>query len=441
MRILMLSWEFPPRSVGGLSQHVYDLATALVQAGEEVHLITCAAEKAQARETINGIHVYRVNPYNLSAPDFVTWVLQLNLSMVEFAVSLINSMADLDLIHAHDWLVAYAGRALKHAYRIPLIATIHATEYGRNQGLHNDLQRYIGDVEWWLVYEAWRVIVCSSYMAKELQRVFQAPVDKLRIVPNGVDLKRYQRTGRSLSRPLFAAPDEKIVLFVGRLVQEKGVHLLIEAIPKILHYYSGVKFIIAGRGPAEDYLKNKAMDLGIANRIYFTGYIDDEIRDFLYQEAEVAVFPSLYEPFGMVVLEAMAAKTPVVVADVGGLSEIVTHGTNGLKFYPGNPLSLADNVLRLLHEPDLASRIAATAKQEIHKLYTWQEIARRTQLVYAEVKDDYEASAWKTDSWLCGIDRLKCVRNSVSNMGRYNMPGYQFQALEGARQESNLDEH
>lgn len=431
MRILMLSWEFPPRSVGGLAQHVYDLATALVKAGEEVHLITCAAEKSKAREVVNGIHVYRVNPYNLSAPDFLTWVLQLNLSMVEYTVSLVNSLAELDLIHAHDWLVAYAGRALKQAYKVPLIATIHATEYGRNQGLHSDLQRYISDVEWWLVYEAWRVIVCSSYMSKELQRVFQAPTDKLRVVPNGVDLKRYQRTGQELSRSSFAAPEEKIVLFVGRLVQEKGIHLLIEAIPKILHYYSGVKFIIAGHGPAEDYLKNKAMDLSVANRIYFTGYIDDETRDFLYREAAVAVFPSLYEPFGMVVLEAMAAGTPVVVADVGGLSEIVAHEVNGLKFYTGNPNSLADNVLRLLYEPDLAAQLAATAEQEIRRLYTWQEIARQTQLVYAEVKDDYEASAWKTDSWLCGIDKLKLARASVSSMGRYDFSSYLFQDREG----------
>jgi glycogen(starch) synthase len=435
----MLSWEFPPRSVGGLAQHVHDLATALVQSGAEVHLITCAppactpangkadgppAAGAPARENIKGINVYRVNPYNLPAPDFITWVLQLNLSMVEYAVSLVNSLDDLDLIHAHDWLVAYAGRALKHAYRLPLIATIHATEYGRNQGLHNDLQRYISDVEWWLVYEAWRVIVCSRYMAKELQRVFQAPVDKLRVVPNGVDVRRYQQSGNGLSRSFFAAPDEKIVLFVGRLVQEKGVHLLIDAIPKILHYYNRVKFVIAGRGPAESYLKNKARDMGIADRIYFTGYIDDETRDFLYREAAVAVFPSLYEPFGMVVLEAMAAMTPVVVADVGGLSEIVDHEVNGLKCYPGNANSLADNVLHLLHRPDLAAKLAAAAKQEIPRQYTWPEIARQTEQVYAEVKDDYEASAWKTDSWLCGIDRLKQIRQPVSGLGRYTALRY-----------------
>jgi glycogen(starch) synthase len=444
VRIMMLSWEFPPRSVGGLAQHVYDLATALAQAGEEVHLITCAADRAAGRaadrvperEVVNGIHVYRVNPYNLSAPDFLTWVLQFNLGLVEYAVSLVNSLGDLDLIHAHDWLVAYAGRALKHAYRVPLIATIHATEYGRNQGLHNDLQRYISDVEWWLVYEAWRVIVCSRYMARELQRVFQAPPDKLRIVPNGVDMSRYQGSGRGLSRLFFAAPDEKIVLFVGRLVQEKGVHLLLEAVPKILHYYSRVKFIIAGRGPAESYLRNKAADLGIASRVYFTGYIDDETRDWLYREAAVAVFPSLYEPFGMVVLEAMAAMAPVVAADVGGLSEIVTHEVNGLKCYAGNPNSLADNVLRLLHEPDLAGRLADTAKQEIDKLYTWQEIARQTRLVYAEVKDDYEASAWKTDSGLSGIDKLKRSRVPVDGTGRYTYPSYPFQEMQPGPQDN-----
>jgi glycogen(starch) synthase len=419
VRILMLSWEFPPRSVGGLAQHVYDLATAMAQAGEEVHLITCAADKAEEREVVNGIHVYRVNPYNLPALDFPTWVMQFNLSMVEYGISLVNSLGEIDLVHAHDWLVAYAGRALKHAYKVPLIATIHATEYGRNQGLHNDLQRYISDVEWWLVFEAWRVIVCSHYMEKELQRVFQAPVDKLRVVPNGVDLKRYQQAGQELSRTAFAAPDERIILFVGRLVQEKGVHLLIDAVPKILHYYPKAKFVIAGRGPAEDYLRNKAVDLGIANRIYFTGYIDDRTRDFLYREADVAVFPSIYEPFGMVVLEAMAAMTPVVVADVGGLSEIVVHERNGLKFYTGNAGSLADNVLRLLHETELADRLAAAAKREISALYTWQEIARQTQLVYAEVKDDYEASAWKTDSWLCDTDRSKQSRATVGSTGRY----------------------
>ncbi len=425
MRVLMLSWEYPPRSVGGLAQHVYDLTNALAAAGEEIHLITLGGGETGEREDVNGVHVYRVQPYNLSAPDFLTWILQLNMSMVEYAVPLVNSLADLDLVHAHDWLVAYAGRLLKHAYKIPLIATIHATEYGRNQGLHNDLQRYISDVEWWLTYEAWRVIVCSHYMERELLRIFQLPADKIRVIPNGVDLSRYRkRDGEHLSRDSFAAPDEKIVFFVGRLVQEKGAHILLEAVPKVLQHYSKTKFVISGKGPALDYLKNRARDMDVYDRIYFTGYIDDATRDFLYREADVAVFPSLYEPFGMVALEAMAARTPVVVADVGGLAEIVEHEVNGLKCYPGNPNSLADNILRLLYDPELAERLAERAYRNLRQQYTWEEIAHKTREVYEEVYDDYEASAWKTDSRKSGVDMLKRMRKEIIETGRYTFPGY-----------------
>ncbi|MDD3315777.1 MAG: glycosyltransferase family 4 protein [Syntrophaceticus sp.] len=435
MRILMFSWEYPPRSVGGLAQHVYDLTTALAAAGDEVHLITVGDAGSKEQENIGGLHIYRLQPYNLSAPDFLTWILQLNFRMVEYAIPLVNSLAEIDLIHAHDWLVAYAGRALKQAYKVPLIATIHATEYGRNQGLHNDLQRYISDVEWWLTYEAWRVIVCSHYMEQELTRVFQLPTDKIRVVPNGVDLDRYQRKDmKHLSREQYAAPGEKIVFFVGRLVREKGAEVLLDAVPKVFQYYSNAKFVIAGKGPALDYLKNKASDIGLYDRVFFTGYIDDDTRDFLYGEADVAVFPSLYEPFGMVTLEAMAARTPVVVSDVGGLGEIVQHETNGLKCYPGNPNSLADNILRLLHEPDLANRLAERAYSNLRKQYTWDEIAHQTRDVYAEVHDDYDSSIWKTDSWLAKVDLQENMSQGIADLGRYAVPGY----LMGEQQNKEL---
>jgi len=418
MRILMLSWEYPPRAVGGLAQHVYDLTGELVKAGDEVHLITCQVPDAPELERVNGVYIYRVSSYNLATNDFLTWILQLNMAMIEKAIALINDLGDLDLIHAHDWLVAYAGRVLKHAYRLPLIATIHATEYGRNQGLHNDLQRYISQIEWWLTYEAWRVIVCSHYMEAEVEDVFQLPADKIRVVPNGVDLSRYRPAAQVQGdRQRFASNQEQIIFFVGRLVREKGVDILLESIPKVLYYNPQAKFIIAGRGPAEDYLRVRAKELGVYNRIYFTGYIDAATRDFLYREAAVAVFPSLYEPFGMVALEAMAAGTPVVVTDVGGLAEIVEHEKNGLKCYPDNPGSLADNILRLLGEPNLARRLAATAQVDLRNLYTWEEIAGRTRDVYSEVYDNYQSSAWKTDSRLAVINKNSDIRNK--DKGRY----------------------
>lgn len=425
MRILMLSWEFPPRSVGGLSQHVYDLSTALVRNGDEVHVLTCSAPGAAAQEVAKGVNVYRVNPYDLSTPDFLTWVLQLNLSLVEQAIGLFHQIGGCDLIHAHDWLVAYAGRVIKHSYRLPLVATIHATEYGRNWGLHNDLQRYIGNVEWWLTYEAWRVIVCSRYMEQEVKNVFNLPQDKIRVIPNGVDLRRYQgRGGKQLARSDFAAPDEKIVLFVGRMVYEKGAHLLVEAVPKILHYHPRTKVIMAGQGPALEYLQKRARDLGVYNRIYFTGYIDETTRDFLYREADVAVFPSLYEPFGMVVLEAMAAGTPVVVADTGGLAEIVEHEKNGLKSYPNNPGSLADNILRLLHLPHLARSLAEQAGRDLQEFYTWREIARQTRRVYQDVLEEYTRSSWGAEKRRVEHQGLQSGQRSAAGWDRYLQTGY-----------------
>ena len=164
--------------------------------------------------------------------------------------------------------------------------------------------------------------------------------------------------------------------------------------------------------------------MNVYDKIYFTGYIDDRTRDFLYREADVAVFPSTYEPFGMVALEAMAAHTPVVVADVGGLGEIVQHEINGLKCYPGNPNSLAYKILRLLHEPDLAKKLAERAYQDLRESYTWDEIAYKTREVYTEVHDDYEASAWKTDTSLAEVDLRKKNRQGVEEIGRYAVPGY-----------------
>lgn len=388
MRVLMFSWEYPPKNVGGLARHVYDLTKELADQGEEIFLLTCAAEGAPEEETINNITVFRVNTLNLPSQDFVTWVLQLNFSLVEKAIEIEERYGPFDLVHAHDWLVAFAARTIKHAKNIPLVATIHATEYGRNQGLHNDLQRYISDVEWWLTYESWKVIVCSRYMKSELQNIFQLPENKIEIVPNGVDINGFKAIDPSFDRKNYASDGEKIIFFVGRLVTEKGLNVLLDAVPKILHYCPEAKFVIAGTGPSEAYLKTKAHMINISGKIYFTGYIDDKTRNGLYQNSHVAVFPSTYEPFGIVALEGMAAETPVVVTDVGGFSEVVEHGVDGLKAYPGNPNSLADNIIHLLKCPEFASEIKQRAYEKVETYFSWSKIAWKTRQVYRRVEEE-----------------------------------------------------
>lgn len=417
MRVIMFSWEYPPKSVGGLAQHVFHLSRAMVRRGMEVHVITVGGTEAPEGEEVAGVRVHRVMPYSVSAPDFRTWILHLNFAMLEYTTGLINSLGRIDLVHAHDWLVAFAARATKHAYRVPLIATIHATEYGRNHGLHNDNQRYISDVEWWLTFEAWRVIVCSSYMRQELKNIFQLPADKLRVVPNGVDLAGFDDRPVDWERK----NQRRVIFYVGRLVREKGVQVLLEAMPKILSYHPDAKVVIAGKGPYEEHLRNRARELGIGHRVHFAGYIDDATRNQLYREATVAVFPSLYEPFGIVALEGMAARTPVVVADTGGLSEIVMHGVDGLKCYTGSANSLADNILTVFGDGPLARRMAENGYRKARDEYSWDAVARQTSNVYWEVLEETRETGWRPGPWPAG--KIGALYDRLRNYGRYNVAG------------------
>ncbi|HHX51656.1 MAG TPA: glycosyltransferase family 4 protein, partial [Clostridia bacterium] len=385
MRVLMLSWEYPPYSVGGLARHVEDLAETMAEQNCFVHVITTGSADLPARENRNGVWVDRVQPYNLKAPDFLTWVLQLNLGFLERAIGVMGQDGPFQVIHAHDWLVAYCGKALKHGYHLPLVATIHATEAGRNQGLHNEQQRYISSVEWWLTYEAWRVIVCSQYMFHEVRHLFQLPEDKLVVIPNGIRPEKLQKAFPDPEVQRMVKTEDEIVFFIGRLVREKGVQVLLQAMPAILAARPRVKLIIAGTGPMQGELRSLADRLGIGSRVYFAGYVEEKAKNFFYNKARVAVFPSLYEPFGIVALEGMAAGVPVVVADTGGLAEIITHRENGLKTYPGDASSLASNIIEALSNETLRNQIRDRAMELIRRQYSWDVISRDTVEVYKRV--------------------------------------------------------
>jgi glycogen(starch) synthase len=415
VKILMLSWEYPPKNIGGLARHVYHLAKAMAKHGAEVHILTVGGHDSVPYEEQDGVKVHRIMPYSLSAPDFRTWIKHLNFGLLEYGVTLINSLKGVDIVHAHDWLVAFAGRALKHSFKIPMVATVHATEYGRNSGLHNDNQRYISDVEWWLTYEAWRVIVCSSYMERELKGFFQLPADKITVVSNGVSLEEF-----STKYKLVGYGKEKYIFFIGRLVREKGVQVLIDAAPKILSRFPEARFIIAGTGPYEERLRAKVRECGVENRVYFAGYVNDEMRNKLYAQSNVAVFPSLYEPFGIVALEAMAVRTPVVVSDTGGLGEIVEHGIDGLKSYMGSPDSLADNIMAVLGDNELAEKLKVNGYQKARNIYSWFAVAGQTLDIYEEVILQSGRSDWHTDTWMAA-DPISALYNKVAGLGKENI--------------------
>ena len=384
MKILMLTWEYPPRVVGGISKVVYDLSHKMVKEGNEVTVVTYKdGDNVKYYENDKGVEVYRVDNYMIRPNNFIDWIMQLNFNMITKANEIMNKNGKFDVIHAHDWLVAYSAKSIKESYNIPLISTIHATESGRNSGIHDETQRYINDSEWMLTYESSEVIVNSNYMKNEVQRLFGLPYDKINVIPNGVNLQLFSNVNVDYDfRRQYAMDNEKIILYVGRLVYEKGIQNLIAAMPKVLDKYHDSKLIICGRGGMIDELREQVKYLGIENKVYFAGYCDSKKMQKMYKCADVAVFPSTYEPFGIVAIESMLSGTPTIVSDVGGLNEIVEHGVTGMKSYAGNANSIADSVLALLFDPKLCANISQNAIKKVKENYNWAKITDNTYYVY-----------------------------------------------------------
>jgi len=395
--VMMLTWEFPPRVIGGISPHIYNLSRSLAKTGVKVYVVTCDFPGAPQHETTNGVEVYRIDSYKNPAPDFAKWVYLMNINMQKEAAALVRSLGrKIDIFHAHDWLVATAGIGLKHVFRRPFFATMHSTEIGRRNGIHTDYERMIHETEAWLTYEAWKVICCSDYMISHVRWAFGLPPDKLVRVPNGVNFEAYARKENenvSQFRSRFALPQEKIVLFVGRLVHEKGAQVLVSAIPKVLEK-TNAKFIFVGNGYMKDQLSDLVRAMGIAHKVMFTGFVDDETLRKLQKCADVSVVPSLFEPFGIVALEAMAAGSPVVVSDTGGLSEIVNHEVDGVKVFTGNPDSLSWGIIRVLTDEAFANRLRTNARRKVQEKYDWDTIAQQTKTVYEAVLSEYSKSFW-----------------------------------------------
>lgn len=395
MKILVLSWEFPPRIVGGIARHVAELYPELVKLGHSIHLITVAFGNAPAYEMVEGIHIHRLPVAD--GHDFFHWVVNMNEAKGRHGGQLMLELGPFDLIHAHDWLVGDAAIALKHLFKIPLIATIHATEYGRYNGLYTSEHRYISSKEGELGFNSWRTIVCSHYMRDEVQRVLGIPADKIDVIYNGIRASKKPRREEFDAvafRRRFATDGEQLVYYVGRMSYEKGVSVLLNAAPKVLAQMNGqVKFVIIGGGNT-DHLKRLAWDLGIWDKCYFTGFLSDEDLDRFQAIANCAVFPSLYEPFGIVVLESFAARVPVVVSDTGGLPEVIQHTKTGIVTQTNNPDSLAWGILEVLRNPEYAQWLIDNAYEDLPRRFDWATIAKQTEAVYQRAIEERSRVEW-----------------------------------------------
>ncbi len=385
MRVCMLTWEFPPRVVGGIARHCEGLAKALVRDDHEVHVVTLDFPGSPGYEEMEGVKVYRTAT-ELGHPNFLTWVLLFN-HFLEKRMADLGPQVEFDVLHVHDWLTAFAGISFKHYLRKPMVLTIHSTEVGRAQGLHGPDSFSIDGIEWWTAYEANRVVVTSHSMKREICDHFHLPWDKVDVIPNAIDVTQYNPpvdTGSVRAR-YGVGWGEKLVLCVGRLVPQKGIEYFISAIPSIAQRYPEAKFVIVGEGWSRDYLEGIARSTGHTRRILFTGFISDSEVIALMASADVLVIPSIYEPFGIVALEGMATGVPVVASRVGGLAEVIEHDRTGIFVYPRNPGSIAWGVDQILSNPSHAEWLTQNARERLHKTYSWEAVAMKTVEVYEKV--------------------------------------------------------
>jgi glycogen(starch) synthase len=290
-----------------------------------------------------------------------------------------------DLIHSHDWLVASAAEGVARRVPRPWIATVHATEYGRHQGWVDKYpQSHIHAAEREMARRADRVITCSRYMRSHVADVFGIRAAKITAMQNGVDPRDLEPVADDLGalRARYAKPDERLVLLVGRLVYEKGFHLALDALAPVIKQLGNVRFVVAGTGTAEAELRRQAWRLGLHRKGVFLGWVGDDMLHSLYRIADMCIVPSIYEPFGIVALEAMASGCLCVVADTGGLREVIPDdGTVGLRFPSRDAAALQEILERVLTDDAERAQLVAEAREHVLR-FDWAEVARQTLGVY-----------------------------------------------------------
>lgn len=388
MKILLLSWEYPPVVIGGLGRHVHHLATELVMAGHDVVVLSRRPTATDPHthpttdEFAEGVRVISAaeDPHEFTfSTDMMAWTLAMGHAMVRAGLGLADWRPD--VVHAHDWLVAHPAVALAQSFDVPLVSTIHATEAGRHSGwVSGTVSRQVHALESWLVRESDSLITCSASMRDEISTLFGPELADISIIRNGIDTEGWPFAARRHH------PGPRELLYFGRLEYEKGVHDAIAALPRIRRAHPGTTLTIAGDGTQLDFLKGQARKHRVLKATNFVGRVDHSQLLSLLHRVDAAVLPSRYEPFGIVALEAAAAGAPLITSSAGGLGEAVIDGVTGLSHPPNDVPALSAAVTRALDFPAAAQKRAEAARERLTSDFAWQTVAAETSQVYLAAK-------------------------------------------------------
>ena len=376
----MIAWDSPSDAVGGTAGHVRGLSQSMARLGHDVVILSTGRTTSE----IEGVRVLSANvdlPW-LPEDDLIARTASAN----HHITSLVGALGQWtpEVVHAHDWTSSWSALSLASVYRVPLVATFHSTEGSRHGGVvPAGRSSSVHAIESWLALSATRVICTSRFMARETTDVFELLPEHVDLVPNGIDVGQWLVADVPRRDPS--------VLAWGRVQYEKGFQILAQAMAIVRSSLPGVTCTIAGRGPYLPELQSQIDVEGVSDIVHLAGYVPDEQLRGLLQTSGCVVIPSLYEPFGIVALEALAAGAPTIVARTGGLSEIVEGTAAGLMFEPGNSQELAERILQILTDDDLALALHSQGTRLVQFQYSWDAVADKTLAVYRRASADFSA--------------------------------------------------
>ena len=408
LRIGFFVYEYPPQLVGGLGTYAEYITQQYVDLGHDVSVFTLNNNGLKTREIMRGVEVHRpliadasnVWPFFV-ADDLKKWGTNIKffndifiyniLSATKFINGLIKKEGyKFDVVCCHDWLSSIAGLVIKNETKIPVVFHTHSTEWGRSGGQGSET---VSHFESAMAQNADKIITVSYAMQEDLIKHGWLP-SKISVVWNGVDADRYdplnvQKQAVTAIRKKYGIPENwNMLLFVGRLTWVKGVRNLLQAMPLVLKEYPNTKLVILGKGDEQNDIVETAERLNIKNNIvYRFDFVSEEERIIHYAASDVCIFPSIYEPFGIVSLEAMAMEKPVVVGArgvVGFKEQVINGGTEqtGVHINGEDPSDIAWGIKETLRDPEKAKNWGENGRRRVLEYFTWQKVAEQTVKIY-----------------------------------------------------------
>jgi glycosyltransferase involved in cell wall biosynthesis len=364
----MLGWEYPPFKVGGLGTHCYGLTRSLADKNVKVDFYMPKTKHKfdNDKDNLAIIEVGETEIFPYDRPEDKELAGQFFEAVYRYNDLLVSRIeGKYDAIHCHDWLTMKAGVAIKEKTGIPLVLTIHSTEYDRSGWLYPN--QWFIDIEREGMEKADKIIAVSHFTKRVIVEKYGIHPDKISVVHNAV-------------YPIGEGEKKNIVLFLGRLTIQKGPEFFLKTAKKVLEY-EDTRFVVAGMGDMLPRLISQAVDMGISNRVIFTGKLTEEEVRHIYQISSVYVMPSVSEPFGITALEAISAGTPTIVSNTAGVSEAFQ---NCLRVDFWDTDEMANKIIALLRYDALRNTMNEHSKREI-ELFTWDRVAENTLSVYRAV--------------------------------------------------------